>query len=161
MIWFACPHSLCVTSDMKNIYLTLLSVSCCLLVISCAPSTPAARIAERPMAFEKLSNDQKELVQRGEIAKGMDMSAVALAWGEPSNRVEGFNGKERMERWGYNDAQPVITNTFYSGYRYGSYGPYRYSGVGAGFGPEITYIPYRKSTVWFIGGKVSEWERLK
>ncbi len=113
------------------------------------------------MAFEKLSDDQKELVQRGEIGKGMDMSAVALAWGEPSNRVEGFNGKKRMERWEYNDAQPVITNTFYGGYRYGSYGPYRYSGVGARIGPEIVYVSYRKSTVWFIGGKVTEWERLK
>lgn len=113
------------------------------------------------MAFEKLSDAQKEMVQRGEIDKGMDMSAVALAWGEPSNRVEGFNGTKRTERWEYTGAQPVVTHTFYGGYGEDSCGPYRYSGFGAGIGPEIVYIPYRKSSVWFIAGKVAEWERLK
>ncbi len=113
------------------------------------------------MAFEKLSDDQKEMVLRGEIDKGMDMSAVALAWGEPSNRVEGFNGTKRTERWEYTGTQPVVTHTFYGGYGEGSCGPYRYSGLGARIGPEIVYIPYRKSSVWFIAGKVAEWERLK
>lgn len=113
------------------------------------------------MAFEKLSDKHKELVQRGEIAKGMDMSAVALAWGEPSNRVEGVRGTRRTERWEYNASRPVVTNHFFGGYRSGYYGPYRYSGMGAGFGPEVVHIPYRKSTVWFIGGKVDEWERLR
>jgi hypothetical protein len=136
-------------------------MSFCMFAVSCTPSTPAARIAERPIAFEKLSAKHKELVQRGEIEKGMDMSAVALAWGEPSNRVEGFNGESRMERWEYNRSQPVMTNTFYGGYGEGYCGPYRYSGIGARLGPEIVYIPYRNSTVWFIGGKVTEWERLK
>jgi hypothetical protein len=148
---------------MKKILLALGAASLCMLAVSCAPSTPSARIAERPLAFEKLSEKHKELVQRGEIDKGMDMSAVALAWGEPSNRVEGFDGKRRTERWEYTGSQPVVTNTFYGGYGYGygRHGRYRYSGIGAGFGPEIAYIPYRKSTVLFIGGKVTEWERLK
>ncbi len=146
---------------MKKILLAVCSISFCMLAVSCVPSTPAARIAERPLAFEKLSEKHKELVQRGEIDKGMDMSAVALAWGEPSNQVDGFNGTKRVERWEYNDLQPVMTNTFYGGYRYGTYGRHRYSGLGAGFGPEIHYVPYRKSTVWFIGGKVNEWERLR
>ena len=146
---------------MKKILLAICSTFFCVLAVSCAPSTPEARIAERPVAFDKLSEKHKELVQRGEIEKGMDMSAVALAWGNPSNQVEGFDGKSRMERWEYIGTQPVVTNTFYSGYRYGTYGRYRYSGADAGFGPEITYFPYRKSTVWFIGGKVNEWERLR
>lgn len=146
---------------MKKILSALGAVSLCILAVSCAPSTPAARIAERPLAFEKLSDKHKELVQRGEIDKGMDMSAVSLAWGSPSNRVEGFNGKSRMERWDYNDLEPVMTQTFYGGYRYGGYGRYRYSGYGVGFAPEVVYVPYRKGTVWFIGGKVNEWERMK
>ena len=139
----------------------LCSVCAALLAVSCSPSTPAERISERPMAFEKLSDKHKELVQRGEIAKGMDMSAVALAWGEPSDRVEGFKGVRKTERWEYNGSRPVVTNTFYSGYGYGSYGPYRYSGLGASFGPEVVHVPYRKSAVWFIDGKVDEWERRK
>jgi hypothetical protein len=146
---------------MKKSLLLLCSVCAALFAASCAPSTPAARIEERPMAFEQLSDPHKELVQRGEIAKGMGMSAVALAWGEPSNRVEGIRGTRRTERWEYNASRPVVTNHFFGGYRSGYYGPYRYSGMGAGFGPEVVHVPYRKSTVWFIGGKVDEWERLK
>ncbi len=132
-----------------------------LLAASCSPTTPAARIAARPMAFEKLSDKHKELVQRGEIAKGMDMSAVTLAWGEPSSRVEGVKGTRRTERWEYNGSRPVVTNSFFGGYGYGRYGPYRYTGVGAGFGPEVAYVPYRKSAVWFIDGRVDEWERAR
>lgn len=146
---------------MKKSLLAVCSVCAVLATVSCTPSTPSARIAERPLAFEKLSETHKELVQRGDIAKGMGMSAVALAWGEPARRVEGIKGSRRTERWEYDGARPVVTNHFYGGYGFGRYGPYRYSGVGAGFGPEVTYIPYRKSTVWFIGGKVDKWERVR
>jgi hypothetical protein len=158
---FALRRAPCVFSDMKMISLAVCSLCVALAAVSCSPSTPAARIAERPLAFEKLSDKHKGLVQRGEIAKGMDMSAVALAWGDPARRVEGIKGSRRMDRWEYDGARPVVTNTFFGGYGYGYYGPYRYRGVGAGFGPEVVYVPYRKSTVWFINGKVDEWERLR
>jgi hypothetical protein len=146
---------------MKIIPLIVCLLYAALAAVSCSPSTPAARIAERPLAFDKLSDKHKELVQRGEIARGMDMSAVALAWGDPARRVEGIKGTRRTERWEYDGARPVVTNHFFGGYGFGRYGPYRYSGVGAGFGPEVVYVPYRKSTVWFISGKVDSWERLK
>lgn len=146
---------------MKNHLLALCSACAALLAVSCTTSTPASRIAERPLAFEQLSEKYKELVQRGEIGKGMDMSAVALAWGEPSSRVEGFSGARMTERWEYNGSRPVVTNTFYSGFDRGFYGPYRSTGLGAGFGPQVVHVPFRKSTVWFINGKVNEWERLK
>ncbi len=73
---------------MKIIPLIVCLLYAALAAVSCSPSTPAARIAERPLAFDKLSDKHKELVQRGEIAIGMDMSAVALAWGDPARRVE-------------------------------------------------------------------------
>jgi hypothetical protein len=146
---------------MKKLLLTLGSACVALTAVSCSPSTPASRIAERPQAFEKLSEKHRELVQRGEITKGMDMSAVALAWGEPSSRVEGMRGTRRTERWEYNGSRPVVTNSVFGGYHRGNFGPYRYSGLGAGFGPQVIHIPYRRSSVWFIGGKVEEWERLR
>lgn len=158
---FAYRRSPCEASGMKQSLVYLFSVFLCLLTVSCAPSTPAARIAEKPLAFEKLSDEHKELVQRGEIGKGMDMSAVALAWGNPSSRMEGFRGKGRTERWEYIGTQPVMTNTFYDSYRYDRIHPHGYSRAGGYYGTEIVYVPYRKSTVWFIGGKVTEWERLK
>jgi len=151
----------CQISPMKIIPLAVCSLCAALAAVSCSPSTPAARIAERPLAFDKLSDKHKELVQRGEIARGMDMSAVALAWGDPARRVEEIKGVRRTERWEYDGTRPEVTNTFFGGYGYGRYGPYRYSGVGAGFAPEVVYVPYRKSTVWFISGKVDGWERLK
>lgn len=158
---FAYRRTPCKSTGMKQSLACLFSVSFCLLAVSCAPSTPEARIAEKPLAFEKLSREHKELVRRGEIGKGMDMSAVALAWGNPSSRMEGFSGKGRTERWEYIGSQPVMMNTFYDSYRYDRIHPHRYARAGGYYGTEIVYVPYRKSTVWFVGGKVTEWERLK
>lgn len=146
---------------MEKMFIALCSVCAALFAVSCAPSTPATRISESPQAFGKLSDRHQQLVQRGEIEKGMDMSAVALAWGEPSIRVEGFKGTRRTERWEYEGSRPVMTNTVFAGSGRGFYGPYRYSGFGAGFGPQVVHIPFRKSTVWFVSGKVDEWERLR
>ncbi|MBC7980699.1 MAG: hypothetical protein H7Y36_09075 [Armatimonadetes bacterium] len=128
-------------------------------MVSCAPSTPAYRISQRPQVFENLSGRQKGLVENGEIEKGMGKDAVLLAWGSPSSSAEGFRSGKRMERWDYAGSTPVVSNHFFGGYGYGAYGPYRYSGLGGGFGPEISYVPYRKSSVWFVGGRVDEWEK--
>lgn len=130
-----------------------------LFAVSCAPQTPASRIANQPAAFERLSEKHKELVRNGEIAEGMSKDAVVLAWGHPEQQSEGFRSGKRMERWDYSGTKPVVTHSFYGGYGYGGYGPYRYSGLGAGFGPEVSYIPYRKASVWFVGGRVDEWQR--
>ena len=132
-----------------------------LFVVSCAPQTPDYRISMRPAAYERLSGKNKELVRKGELAKGMDKDAVALAWGSPSDQVEGLRDGKRMERWDYSGTKPVVTNNVFAGYNYGSYGPYRYSGMGGGCGPVVNYLPYRKASVWFIGGRVDEWQRTR
>lgn len=115
----------------------------------------------RPAAYERLSDREKELVRNGEIAKGMDKEAVALAWGSPSGRVDGLRNGKPMELWDYQGTKPVVTHNFYGGYGRGGYGHYRYSGFGAGFGPDISYLPYRKASVWFLHGRVDEWERVR
>lgn len=131
------------------------------IVSSCAPSTPLTRIQERPQDFARLSEKHKNLVSRGEIAKGMSKDAVALAWGSPASQIEGLRNGKFSERWDYMGREAVTRNHFFGGYSSGGYGPYRYSGYRAGFGPEITYIPYRKASVWFVGGRVDEWERQR
>jgi len=146
---------------MKKIFPLAVSAAAALFAVSCAPQTPAYRISQRPAAFGRLSEKNRELVRMGEIAKGMDKDAVALAWGSPSDQVEGLREGKRMERWDYSGSKPVLTNNFFGGYSSGNYGPYRYSGVGGGFGQEVTYLPYRKASVWFIGGRVDEWERSR
>lgn len=142
---------------MKTTFLCACAAVAALFTVSCAPSTPESRIDQRPAAFERLSTKHKELVRRGEIAKGMDKEAVSLAWGDPSGKVDGLRNGKSMERWEYQGQKPVVTNNFFGGYQTG----YRYSGLGGGFGPQITYVPYRKSVVWFVKGRVDEWESVR
>ena len=91
----------------------------------------------------------------------MGKDAVALAWGSPSRRVDGLRDGKNMERWEYEGSRAVVNHNFFGGYGSGYCGGYRYSGLGGGFGPQVTYIPYRKSTVWFVSGRVNEWESVR
>lgn len=155
------PQMACHIRIMKKSMTLLFAAALAGILGSCAPSTPQHRIQQRPQDFARLSEKDKELVSRGEIAKGMEKDAVALAWGSPASRVEGLKDGETMERWDYRGQQPVVSNHFHGGYRSGYYGPYRYSGYGVGFGPQITYLPYRKASVWFVNERVDEWERQR
>jgi len=143
----------------------LLLVVCAGLLGACAPSTPQSRIQESPGKFASLTQKHQALVQRGEIASGMPPAAVALAWGAPSRRFEGFRDRKASERWDYTASRPVYRNSFYGGFgNYGSYGRYgrgRYSTLGFGLGPEIEYIPELVASVWFAGDRVHSWERVR
>ncbi|MEI6674242.1 MAG: hypothetical protein WCO57_03595 [Verrucomicrobiota bacterium] len=148
---------------MRNL---LISLTLGLAVCSCVPATPQTRIQQSPALFAALSAKEKQLVQQGELAKGMSPTAVLLAWGAPSLRYEGFHNGRSALRWDYTAAYPVYTSTFFGGYNYGGYGrhgPYGnpYHGYGFGFAPEIGYVPYHKSSVWFINNRVDAWERLR
>lgn len=143
---------------MKNLFIAICAG---LLFASCAPSTPLARIQQQPQKFDSLSAKHKELVEQGQVDRGMSQDAVYLAWGAPSRVFQGSKDNRLTERWDYAGTRPVYTNTFYGSY--GRYcGPYRrfgYSGIG--WGPEVAYIPYRIASVWFIDGRVDSWERVR
>jgi len=143
----------------------LIAISCFGLwvgiVSSCAPSTPQKRIEEHPQDYAQLSKKHKELVSKGEIVKGMSQNAVLLAWGSPAVRIEGLRNDKFSERWNYEGREAVTRNRFFGGYSTGGYGPYGYKGYDAGFGPEVTFIPYVRASVWFVGGEVDEWERQR
>lgn len=134
---------------------------------SCAPSTPAARIAAQPAMFAALPARQKELVRQGQIDKGMGTDAVYLAWGKASREYEGYEGRAKTLRWDYNGSTPVYSHGYFGafGWGYGRFGPsYGYSPYnyyGAGFGPEVTYVPYRRASVLFRNGSVTSWERSR
>ncbi|MDP3850523.1 MAG: hypothetical protein Q8Q59_08475 [Luteolibacter sp.] len=133
-----------------------------LLVASCAPSTPQARIQRDPQKFEALGTKHRTLVKQGQIARGMTTDAVYLAWGAPSRTFQGSKNGRTTERWDYAGSRPVYTTNFYGAYG-GGYGRYRRGGYHGyyGFGPEITYIPYRVASVWFIESRVDSWERAR
>jgi hypothetical protein len=148
---------------MKKIVTSLMAGLC---FSSCAPMTPQARIDKNPEKFAALSQKDKGLVQQGQITRGMPLDAVMLAWGPPSRRFQGSKDSKKTERWDYDDSRPVYIAHFYSDYPYhiGGYGPYdhsRFSGVGLGVGPEVTYVPYRVASVWFINDRLDSWERAR
>lgn len=150
---------------MKNL---LLLVALSLIHNSCAPSTPQARIEQNPAAFNQLGKKHQELVRQGRITDGMTQEAVVLAWGTPSQRFQGSQNSKATERWDYAGSRPIYTNQFYGGFGYGGYGRYGrycrrgYSDFGyLGFGPEVTYVPYRVASVWFLNNRVDSWERVR
>ncbi len=145
---------------MKTAFLSLAVLP--LLLVSCAPTTPEARIAAQPALFDKLPAKQQELVRQGRIDKGMGTDAVYLAWGRPAREYEGNDGGVPTLRWDYAGTTPVYTNEIYGygGYRYGRYGRYGYP-YGYGIGQEVTYVPYRRASVLFRNGRVSSWERKR
>jgi hypothetical protein len=145
--------------------LVLASSLSALVFVSCAPSTPEARIAAQPAMFQSLPAKHQNLVRQGQIDKGMTTDGVYLAWGKPSREYEGSENGGSTLRWDYSGSTPVYTNSFYGGwgygYGYGPYGRYGYPYHGYGFGPEVTYVPYRRASVLFKGGRVSSWERSR
>jgi hypothetical protein len=128
-----------------------------LLVSSCVPSTPQTRIQQHPEMFAALTPKDQQLVQQGQLAKGMPPPAVLLAWGPPARRFEGFQSGKTTERWDYSGAYPVYSQRFYGGYGYGRYG--RFPAAAYGLGQEVTYVPYHKASVWFVSKRVDAWER--
>jgi hypothetical protein len=133
------------------------------LFASCAPSTPQTRIQQNPARFEALPASERALVESGEISRGMSREAVELSWGRPSGRFEGSRDGKITERWDYLGSRPVHSTQIYStvGIGYGRYGGRYYPYSGYGIAPEVTYLPYRRATVWFVGGRVDSWETLR
>ncbi len=125
---------------------------------ACVPSTPEARIAAAPAAFESLSSQHQALVRQGRIETGMRPEAVRLAWGNPSREYEGSDGDRATRVWEYDRSKPVYTTNYYGAYGIGRYG---YRSYAFDIGPEITYVPTRAATVWFRGDRVSKWERVR
>ena len=108
------------------------------------------------------------MVRRGEIEKGMDKNAVYLAWGSPAARAEGFRNGDDTERWDFYGQKAVVSHRPYGdyGFPYDAYGagyrdyrrhPFAYGDIG----PEIIHVPYRRASVWFVDGRVKEWERFR
>lgn len=135
------------------------------LLIACAPSTPDTRIEANRADYDSLSERQQNLVRQGRIEEGMPPQAVFLAWGRPSRDYIGQEGKAHTRIWEYAGSRPVYSTHFYGGYGYGygRYGRYGRGGPYCGYSvaPQVTYIPYRKASVWFRNDRVSKWERVR
>jgi hypothetical protein len=145
----------------------LIAGFCGLFLVSCVPATPAARIQREPGKFAELSHKNQDLVRKGLIARGMTPTAVELAWGRPNQVLEGSKSGKATMRWDYEGSRPVYEPQFFGsygygyGYGYGRCGPRRFTTLEYGYGPEVTYVPYRLATVQFVNSRVESWERAR
>ena len=70
------------------------------LLSNCA-SPVSQRIANRPEAYQKLNEHEKQLVQKGEVGRGMTKDAVLLAWGQPDRSSTTVINGRPVEKWTY------------------------------------------------------------
>ncbi len=125
-----------------------------LLLTSCG-STVARRIEKHPEFYNKLSESQKALVQRGQIEEGMGKDAVWLSWGEPFRVSNGAKVGKSYELWSYAGYEPVYNTSIGFAYSHGWGGrcdPALYYAE-----PSINYVPYEARRVEFLNDRVSAW----
>jgi hypothetical protein len=138
----------------------LLAATACLM-ISCAASTPQARIARNPALFAALTPAQQDLVSRGRIERGLPKEGVFLAWGRPDRVGEWDRSGSRLERWTYLGLRPVHTYSFGWGIGPGWGGGYGWDPYVDPYffgGPAVEWVPYPVSRVDFRHGTVADWE---
>lgn len=127
-----------------------------MLLAACVPATPTARIEREPSVFQSLPPQHQQLVREGRICNGMSKDGVRLAWGRPDAVYEGSRKGRNADRWDFFHLRPVFVDGFTYGQPWSPMPGWGYHVPG-----EVAYVPYRAATVWFVGGKVEEWERLR
>ena len=158
---------------MKHKLITSIIVtSAAVLMNSCAPATPTARIKKNPASFEQLSNKDQELAKQGKIKEGMDKNAVLLALGKPARQHEGSKNGVSFTKWIYTDLRPYYGGSFNSsfghrGYRgsrrfRGGFGHGGFSHGGFGFGSSLSYVSSIRAIVEFDNNnKVTNWSSYR
>jgi hypothetical protein len=141
---------------MKLIARSLLILMLSLFVAGCKTTTVQTRKAERSSAYTNLPPEFQSQVDQGRIKVGMPMDAVYIAWGKPSQILQGESSEGPLTTWLYHG----IT---YEEFRYWNWRPY-YSRYGYWSDPylERDYVPrtYVRAEVVFQNGKVKSWSSL-
>ncbi len=138
-----------------KIYACILSIV--VMILSSGCSTIESRMREKQGAFNALSPEEKQLVQKGVIKTGMNQDAVYIALGTPSRSLAKSVKETVYTSWIYErlmtQSIPQWTYVYGRDCR-GRVVAYPY------YNPIYTYydIPYFKVT--FKNGKVVEWEQL-
>lgn len=110
--------------------------------------------------YEALSPRHRELVSQGQVAEGMSMDAVYLAWGRPHEKRQGSRGGRSSETWVYfgSEAVPVRTVGLGVGTGFGYRAGPLYD---MGFGYDYLRRDFVAATVEFVNGRVVSWERAR
>ena len=126
--------------------LSLWLVLTALLAAGCATSTIESRRRERAASFDALPPDLQQLVEAGQIRRGMPQDAVYIAWGEANQVLQEEDQRGLVIVWLYHGGWLEETR----------YWP-RYSRV-----PVTDYQPrvYVSAEVSFVNGVVNAWRTL-
>lgn len=143
-----------VIESVKPVLILLLAVS---LLAGCATSTVESRKQERASAYGALASEERELVDKGQIKVGMGQDAVYIAWGRPSQVLEGESGTGGVTTtWLYH-------GTWMEETRYWNYREVPYQGgvfleryVDRDYNPR----DYVSAEIVFAGGRVARWRTL-
>ena len=139
---------------MKRFLLLLLG---CLFLAGCATSTIDSRKKERTAAYNALSPEEKELVDKGQVKVGMSQDAVYIAWGPPADILQSQAGPTGVQTtWLYYGTTMQETRywTFREVPRQGHVFLERYL--------DRDYDPrdYVRAEIVFVDGKVASWRTL-
>jgi hypothetical protein len=85
-------------------FLTFLLAVSTLFLAGCASSTVESRRTERMAAYNSLPEDQRALVDQGQVRVGMNQDAVYIAWGMPQQKTQAEDGLGLSETWVYNSS---------------------------------------------------------
>lgn len=127
-----------------------------LLTVGCATSTIETRKQECLTSYSALSSEQRAAVDGGKIRVGMNMDAVYIAWGKPSETLTSESSNGTLVTWLYR-------GTYLQEYRYWTPHQYYYRrGWYATPYPAYDYYPqsYVSAEVTFEGGAVKQWRTL-
>jgi hypothetical protein len=130
------------------------------LMLGGCSSTPESRIEKNPQAFERLSDDEKEKVLRGEITIGFSQEMVLLALGDPDRTSTRTTADGSFENWAYLGQRLVRNPYYHHGFAHSRwyYCPYRRGYVR--YRPMFHHHPdfvrenYTEKLVQFKEGKV-------
>ena len=128
-----------------------------LLFTGCATSTVESRKKERPAAYNALSAEDRELVDKGQIKTGMSQDAVYIAWGPPAQILQNQAGSHCVQTvWLYEGTTMQET-------RYWTFREVPYRGhVFLERYLDRDYDPrnYVSAEIVFVDGQVASWRTL-
>jgi len=127
-----------------------------LLFIACKTPTVESRKQERLAAYNALPDDQKQMVDKGQIKIGMNEDAVYIAWGPPSQILQSETESGHTTIWMYHGTTMEETRfwTYREVARDGTAFLERYV--------DRDYYPreYVNAEIFFQNGKVVRWQTL-
>lgn len=130
-----------------------------MLASGCATSNVETRSRERAATYAALSPEVRALVDQSQIANGMSMDAVYIAWGNPTqiSNAQSSDGKT-IVTW-------IYSGTTWQEHRYWTYRYYGYGRHGYGHATptlDYDYVPqsYVAAEVVFENGIVKSWRNI-